>query len=114
MSDDMLSRAPEIELETATDGKVALEDVAQVLLACHHNMIQAFLGGSGRSGAPHNHFAKVSVQRLDDRESRANERVGRICRRNKHPDRGSDNEGVAPNHRLPSVGWRSTPPLAAW
>src|SRR5262245_34327847 len=60
--------------------------------------------------APHIRSAKVNVQTSDDRECQASERVGRICRRNKHPDRGSDNKGVAPNHRPPSVGWLSLPP----
>jgi hypothetical protein len=68
-------------------------------------------GGSSRSIAPHIRSARVSVERSDDRECQASVRVGQICRRNKHPDRGSDNEGVAPNHRPPSVGWRSIPPL---
>src|SRR5262249_2305038 len=69
------------------------------------------LGGSSRSDAPHSHFAKVSVERLDDRESRASERVGQMSGHNTHPDRGSDSEGLAPSHRPPSVDWRSTPPL---
>jgi hypothetical protein len=82
-----------------------------VRLACHHNMIQGILAGSSRSGAPHNHFAKVSVERLDDRECRASERVGQIFGHNTHPDRGSDSKGFAPSHRPLSVGWRSIPPL---
>jgi hypothetical protein len=35
-------------------------------------------GGSSRSDAPHSHSAKVSVERLDDRESRTSERGGQI------------------------------------
>ena len=70
-------------------------------------------GGLSRSNAPHVRSAKVNVQRSDGRECQASELVGRRCRRNKRRDRGSDSEGVAPNHRPPSVGWRSIPPLGA-
>ncbi len=39
--------------------------------------------------------------------------VEQMCRRNKHPDRGSNNAGVAPNHMPQSAGWQSIPPLGA-
>jgi hypothetical protein len=91
---------------------VTHKDVAQVLLADHNNYGRGIPGESSRSGAPHTRSARVSVERSDDRECQASERVGQICRRNKCPDRGSNNEGVAPNHRPPSVGWQSIPPPA--
>src|SRR5262249_9535535 len=62
------------------------------------------LGGSSQSGAPHNHFAKVSGTGLDDRESRASEGVGGIARHNTHRDRGSDSGGTCPQPQA-AVSW---------
>src|SRR5262249_45933736 len=72
---------------------------------------RGILGGSSRSIVPHIRSARASGETSDDRECPESERVGRICCRNKHPDRGSDSEGFAPSRMPPSVDWQSIPLL---
>src|SRR4029453_3982293 len=91
---------------------VTHKDVAQVLLADHNNYGRGIPGESSRSGPPHTRSPRGGGGGWEDRRFQGGERVGKICRRNKCPDRGSNNEGVAPNHRPPSVGWQSIPPPA--